>query len=193
MVEIEPGFVEDEQAGAAVKSLPEPMEDVSEHRACGGRRLKQVFHLETGEGRDIERVMVAVEQAPVGPLQRERQERGFELGRLQQQAEAGQCALFGRRRGKRLDCFPERGSESWVERETFAFAEAGQPAGGKCRPGLGIDGAQRLQGGQAVGAERQMGAAHGEHGRARRAALVEDEHLRAGITRPVEGQHREQD
>ena len=186
VIEGEPALVDQHHRGAPVEPGLDPVEEIGQHGGSHGR-TDQPFGLEGQHIGRPEFLRLGIQKPAEGAAETEGLQRAFEFGRLQQDREAGECALLARGRGERGQRRPEMIPRCRVDRRAFTPEDSREPI---LRPGAFrrlIDPCERLQlhrwflVGQCI-AEILPIPAHGERGAADRAAEVEGEDLRARVT-----------
>jgi hypothetical protein len=124
-----------------------------------------------------------VEQPSVGTADAIGPQRLFEIVRLEEHGEAGQRALLDRRGRQRGQRRPEMFLHLRRDRDALAGKDGGDPVGGPGTLGYVVNACERLEetddaAPSSSGATEVVPiAAHGERGRADRAAEVEGEDL----------------
>ena len=178
---------------AAVEPLFQPVEQVEQGRRRRFRPRHDLFHLEQDDVGEVQPVFGAVEHAAHGAVLRVGQERRLNRRVLDEQAKAGEMALLRRGGPQAAQRRPDRLLDIRRVGEAFLRENVSSPSCQGIGPPLRrVDACERLECGDTVAAEIDGGSAHAEQGRARRAALVEHEDLRAGKPLPLQGEEGEQ-
>ena len=160
---------------------------------CRLRPRHDLFHLEQDDVGQVQAVLGPIEHPAHGALLGVGQEGSLHRGVLDQQAKAGQVALFGWRRAKAA----KRGPDWLLDLGAIGQAllrEDGHHPVERVRPAVWrVDAGERLERGNAIASEIDGYAAHAEQCGARGSALVEHEDLGPGEAPPLKGEKGEQD
>ncbi|MNI62245.1 hypothetical protein D3C73_1175540 [compost metagenome] len=181
IIEIDPGFVEDEQGRTTVEPGFQAVDEIAQHRQDKAGRVHQGFGLETQDVGEGQPVFGGVEQSSERTFQRPRRERRFQRLRLQQDGQPCQRPLFRRRAGKARQRRPEHFLQLGRHDQFLMAEKFGDPVGGPRAFSVVVDVAERLEGQRVPLPERDMVAAHRQRRRPRRQPLIEDVDLRSGV------------
>ena len=192
VVEEQPGFVEDQERGRAIKTLVEAGKQITEHRQHSSTARHQLLHLEALHVGRAQPVAVGIEQTAVGAAEHVRCQRLAQCVVLQQHGEAGQRALLHRRACKAFQRRPDSRLLVGADGRAFSQHPAFEPFGGPGAVALLVDARERLERDVAVRAEIVVLAAQAQDGGAHRAAHVEGEDARAWIAAELHRQGSEQ-